>query len=226
MADPRARELTLTAADGHSFAVYRADPAGTPRGAIVVVQEIFGVNAHIRRVTDGFAADGYVAIAPAMFDRVERGVNLEYTRGDISKGRALKTRITTEMMTRDVEAAIAEVAGAGKVGIVGYCWGGFVAWMCSATASGLSCAVPYYGGGMTEAMDIEPRVPVMMHMSDRDTGLPVDKVRALAAKHPQAQLFLYEAEHGFNCDMRGSYNEAAATLARQRTLDFFHTHVG
>jgi carboxymethylenebutenolidase len=219
-------DMKLTAADGHTLGAYRVEPSGTPRGAIVVVQEIFGVNTHIRRVVEGFAADGYIVIAPAMFDRVERDVNLGYTTADIAKGRALKAQITTEMMTRDVEAAIAAVAHAGKVGIVGYCWGGFVAWMCSATARGLACAVPYYGGGMVENMDIAPRVPVMMHMSDRDSMLPVDKVRELAVKHPEAQLFLYEAEHGFNCDMRGSYNEAAATLARQRTLDFFRTNIG
>ena len=216
----------LLAADSHSFAAYLAEPTGTPRGAIVVVQEIFGVNSHIRSVTDGYAADGYLAIAPAMFDRIERGVDLGYTPDAIKKGRELKARITTETMTMDVDAAIAAVAHAGKVGIVGFCWGGFVAWMASAQVKGLSAAVPYYGGGMLENMDIKPRVPVLLHFGERDAILPVDKVRELAARHPQAHVHIYDADHGFNCDQRGSYDPAAATLARERTLAFFREHVG
>jgi len=219
-------ELQLEAADGHTFAAYRAEATGTPRGAIVVVQEIFGVNSHIKRVTDGFAADGYLAIAPAMFDRIERGVDLGYTPGAIAKGRELKVQITSEMMTRDVEAAIGAVATAGKVGIVGYCWGGFVTWMCSAHVNGLACAVPYYGGGILENIDIKPRVPVMLHFGEHDTMLPVTKVRELAAKHPPAQVHIYDADHGFNCDERGSYDAAASKLARERTLAFFRQHVG
>jgi len=219
-------DLTLTATDGHTLAAYRADPAGTPRGAIVVVQEIFGVNSHIRRVTDGFAADGYVAIAPAMFDRVERDVSLGYTQADVAKGRALKVQITADMMQLDVAAAIASVASAGKVGIVGYCWGGFVAWMMSAFADGLACAVPYYGGGMLENADITPRVPVMAHFGDRDSILPVDRVKELAAKHPSHTFHIYAADHGFNCDERASYDAAAAQVARERTRAFFARHVG
>ena len=219
-------DRTLTASDGHTLSAYRADPSATPRGAVVVVQEIFGVNGHIRRVTDGFAADGYVAIAPAMFDRVERDVRLGYTPADIAKGRALKVQITTDMMKRDVEAAIANVAGAGKVAIVGYCWGGYVTWMMSAHADGLACAVPYYGGGMLENADITPRVPVMAHFGDRDSILPVEQVKALATKHPDHTFHIYPADHGFNCDERGSYDAAAARLARERTLTFFATHVG
>ena len=216
--------IELTATDGHKLAAYRADPSGTPRGAIVVVQEIFGVNHHIRAVTDAFAADGYVAIAPALFDRIERNVDLPYTA--VPEGRALKVQITTEMAMCDLDAAIRAVAPAGKVGIVGYCWGGFITWMASAHAHGLACAVPYYGGGMLENMDIVPRVPVMGHFGDRDTLLPLDKVKQLIAKHPQHQFFIYEADHGFNCDERGSYDEPAAKLARERTLAFFRQHVG
>jgi len=219
-------DLELKAADGHTFAAYRADPTGTARGAIVVVQEIFGVNSHIRSVADGFAADGYVAIAPAMFDRIERGVNLGYTPETIQKGRALKAQITTEWMKLDVEAAIGAVASAGKVGLVGYCWGGFVTWMCAHHANGITCAVPFYGSGTVENGELAPGVPVMGHFSDRDASLPVDKVLALADKHPGVQMFIYPAEHGFNCDQRGSYNAEAAKLARERTLGFFRQHVG
>lgn len=218
--------LELTASDGHMLAAYRAEPKGTPRGAIVVVQEIFGVNGHIRRVTDGFAADGYLAIAPAMFDRLERGIDMGYTPDAIAKGRALKVKVTLDMMVRDVEAAIAHVAHAGKVGIVGYCWGGFVSWMCAAHARGLACAVAYYGGGILDHADLEPRVPVMGHFGEHDAGIPADGVRALAEKHPTHEFFLYPADHGFNCDERAVYDAAAAQLARERTLAFFHQHVG
>ncbi len=218
--------IELTASDGHTFSAYRADPAGTPRGAIVVVQEIFGVNHHIRAVTDGFAAEGYVAIAPALFDRKERGIELGYTPEAITKGRALKVQITTAMAMRDLSAAVTAVAGAGRVGIVGYCWGGYVAWMASAHLDGIACAVPYYGGGMLEHQDITPRVPVMAHFGELDTIIPVAGVRAFAAKHPNQQVFIYSADHGFNCDERGSYDAAAARLARERTLAFFRSHVG
>jgi carboxymethylenebutenolidase len=221
-----ASDVTLTAADGHTFTAYRADPGDAPRGAIVVVQEIFGVNSHIRRVTDGFAADGYVAIAPAMFDRVERGVNLGYTQDAIAKGRALKAQITLDMMKLDLAATIASVAQVGKVGIVGYCWGGFVTWRAAAHVDGLSCAVPYYGGGILDHADDVPRVPVMGHFGERDAGIPADGVRKLAAKHPTHHFFLYEADHGFNCDERGSYDAASSQLARIRTLGFFRDHVG
>lgn len=216
----------LLASDSHSFRAYLAEPAATPRGAIVVVQEIFGINSHIKRVTDGYAADGYLAIAPAMFDRVERGIDLDYTPEAVKKGRELKAQITTEMMTMDVEAAVAAVTRAGKIGIVGFCWGGFVTWMASARVPGLAAAVSYYGGGILENMDETPRVPVMMHFGERDAILPVDKVRELAAKHPPAQVHIYEADHGFNCDERGSYDAAAARLAHERTLAFFREHVG
>jgi carboxymethylenebutenolidase len=209
--------------------IYRAEPKGTPRGAIVVIQEIFGVNTHIREVTDGFAADGYLAIAPAMFDRYEVGVELGYTPETIVKGRALKNRVSHEEAIADVEAAIAQVAGAGRVGIVGYCWGGFVTWLAAVRARGLACAVPYYGGGILEhAVDETwtPRVPVLAHFGERDAMIPADGVRALAARYPAAQIHLYAADHGFNCDHRGSYDAAAAALARERTLAFFREHVG
>jgi carboxymethylenebutenolidase len=216
----------LIASDSHTFAAYRAEPASTPRGGIVVIQEIFGVNAHIKRVVDSYAAEGYLAIAPAMFDRIERGVSLDYAPESVTKGRALKIQVSTEMMIRDVEAAIAAVAHAGKVGIVGYCWGGFVAWMAAAYAHGLSCAVPYYGGGMLEHADLTPRVPVLAHFGDRDTIIPVEGVRTFAANHPAHTVHIYAADHGFNCDERDSYDAAAAQLARDRTLAFFRQHVG
>jgi carboxymethylenebutenolidase len=220
------RTIELTAADGFRLAAYRADPAGAPRGALVVAQEIFGVNGHIRGVCDGFAADGYVAIAPALFDRIERGVDLGYAPEDIARGRDLKARATVDAALLDVAAARDAAAGIGNVGVVGYCWGGFVAWMAASRLDGFACAVPYYGGGVLEAAGEQPRCPVMAHFGEQDTMIPADGVRRLAERHAGAQVFLYAAGHGFNCDQRASYDAAAAKLARERTLAFLGRHVG
>jgi carboxymethylenebutenolidase len=218
--------IELRASDGHQLAAYRADPAGKPRGAIVVIQEIFGVNSHIKSVADGYAKDGYVAIAPAMFDRVQRNVDLGYSPEDIAKGREIRGLVSNDMAMKDVEAAVKAAAGAGKVGIVGYCWGGLVTWLAAAKVSGLACAVAYYGGGILDNAELQPKVPLMGHFGDKDQHIPVDGVRKLAAKHPKHQIFVYEADHGFNCDQRGSYNEPAAKQARARSLEFFRKHVG
>src|SRR5512141_14962 len=133
--------IELTASDGFRLAAYRADPAGQgkPRGGLVVVQEIFGVNSHIRRVCDGFAADGYAAIAPALFDRYQRGVDIGCTPEDIARGRELKAMAGADAAMRDVAAARDALAGAGRVGGIGYCWGGFIAWLCAARLTGFAC---------------------------------------------------------------------------------------
>jgi carboxymethylenebutenolidase len=212
------RLTELTAADDFVLSAYRADPAGPPRGGLVVTQEIFGVNGHIRSVCDRFAADGYLAIAPALFDRCQRGVDIGYTPEDIAKGRELKAKAQIDAALRDVSAARGAAASAGKVGIVGYCWGGFVTWMAASRLPGFACAAPYYGGGMLEAIGEHPLCPVMAHFGERDTGIPVDGVRKFATAHPDVQVFIYAADHGFNCDQRGSYDAAAAKLARERTL--------
>jgi len=218
--------IELTASDGHRFAAYRADPAGQPKGGIVVIQEIFGGNSHIKSLADGFAADGYLAIAPAMFDRAQKNVDLGYSPQDIEKGRAIRAKITTDMAMKDSEAAVKAAAAAGKVGIVGYCWGGLVAWMAAAKVPGLACAVPYYGGGILDNAELQPKVPVMGHFGDKDAHIPVEGVKQLAEKHRTHQIFIYAADHGFNCDQRGSYNAPAAKQARSRTLAFFREHVG
>ena len=218
--------IELTASDGHRLAAYCAEPTGKPRGGIVVIQEIFGVNSHVKSVADGFAKDGYLAIAPAMFDRVQRNFDVGYTPEDIAKGRELRPKITLDMAMKDTQAAVNEAKKAGKVGIVGYCWGGFVAWMASAKVSGLSCAVPYYGGGILDNADIEPKVPVMGHFGEKDSMIPADGVRKLAEKHKKQQIFIYPADHGFNCEQRGSYHAPSANQARERTLEFFRKHVG
>ena len=218
--------IELIAADGFRLSAYRAVPDGTPRGALVVAQEIFGVNSHIRSVCDGYAADGYVAVAPALFDRCERGVDLGYSPADIARGRELKGLANTDAALLDVAAARDSVAGTGNVGVIGYCWGGYLAWVAAARLAGFACAVPYYGGGMTDAIGEQPTCPVMAHFGERDANIPAAGVKALAAAHPSAQVFLYPAEHGFNCDQRGAFDAAAAALARKRTLAFLRQNLG
>ena len=218
--------LNLTADDGVRLAAYRADATAQPRGGLIVVQEIFGVNGHIRAVCEGFAADGYVAIAPALFDRYERNVDIGYTAEEVARGRALKARASTDAALRDIAAAREAVATAGRVGVVGYCWGGFIAWMSAARVPGLGCAITYYGGGMPDAIAEQPRCPVSAHFGERDTAIPLPGVKQFAAAHREVEVHLYPAEHGFNCDQRGSYDPASAQLARQRTIAFLRQHVG
>ena len=218
--------LELTAADGHRFAAYRADPPGKPRGGIVVVQEIFGVNSHIRGVADGFAADGYLAIAPALFDRVERGIDIGYSQPEIERGRALMQKMSMDDALKDVTAALKAIASAGKIGIVGYCWGGTVAWVSAAKLDGLACSAPYYGGGILANKDLKPRCPVMLHFGETDHAIPIGDVRAWLAARPELAAHIYGAGHGFNCDQRGSYHAESAKLARERTLEFFRKQIG
>lgn len=217
--------IQLTAADGHKFSCYKAEPAGKPKGAIVVIQEIFGVNDHIRKVADGYAAEGYLALAPALFDRIRPGIEIGYTMPEIQEGFGYKTATKTEDALKDIQAAANEAGKAGKVGVVGYCWGGFLAWMSAANVKGLSASAPYYGGGIPDVADQQPKVPVMLHFGEKDSYIPMEGVAKVKAAHPTQQVFTYDADHGFNCDQRGSYNEAAAKEARKRTLEFFKQHI-
>ena len=220
--------IQLKAADGFAVPAYLAEPVGKAKAAVVVIQEIFGVNSHIQAVTDRFAAQGYLAIAPAMFERVTPGVNLGYQPDDMTAGMGLKaaaTDLPSPGVMQDIQAAIdyAAVQSGGKVGVVGFCWGGLLTWQSACTLNGISAAAPYYGGGMTAPSEVarQPKCPVMAHFGEKDHYIPMDGVHALAAAHPAMAVHTYAADHGFNCDQRGSYNEAAATLARSRTLAFF-----
>ena len=218
--------IELTATDGVTIKGYRADPAGKARGGLVVVQEIFGVNSHIRDVCDRYAADGYLAVAPAIFDRVERDVELGYTPDAMVRGRELRAACKLDQVLADIAAARAVAATAGRVGIVGYCWGGYLAYVSAARLPGFSCAIAYYGGGMQDALDEKPKVPVLGHFGEKDQHIPVAGIRKLAAANPSLEVHFYDADHGFNCDQRGSYDAAAAKVARERTLAFLQVHVG
>jgi len=219
--------LPLTAADGHRLSAYRATPAGKARGALVVVQEIFGVNSHIKKVTDGFAADGYVAIAPALFDRVERDFETGYAPADIERGRMVRGKLQIEDAVKDVAAAVTELQKTGlKIGVVGYCFGGTMAWLAATRIPGVAAASSFYGGGVADAAGEQPRCPVIFHFGETDASIPKDHWDRIKAQHPTIPMHIYPAGHGFSCDERGSFHEPSARQARQRTIDFFREHVG
>jgi len=221
----------LKAADGFTFPAYVAQPAGKPRGGVVVLQEIFGVNSHIRAVADGYAAAGYLAVAPSTFHRVKPGVELGYAPDDMSAGMALKATVEAlpaPGVLQDIQAAVNHAAQAGKVGMVGYCWGGLLTWRSACLLNGLSAAVPYYGGGMTSEAEVarQPKCPVLAHFGEKDHWIPLDGVEALKRAHPAVDVHIYAANHGFNCDQRGAWDATAAAQARERTLAFFARHLG
>ena len=224
--------IDLKAADGFTFPAYVAEPQGKAKGAMVVLQEIFGVNSHIQDVVNRFAAQGYFAIAPALFERVEKGVDIGYNEATMTAGIALKAAVMAlpgAGIMQDIQASIDHAAstGAGEVGIVGFCFGGFLAWRSACMLSGLSAAVPYYGGGMVSGEEIArtPKCPVLAHFSDHDHSVPMEGVNALIKAHPKVQAHIYNADHGFNCDQRGAYQLEAAKLAMERTLAFLATHL-
>ena len=245
----------ITSRDGFVLPAYVALPSRKPKGSIVVLQEIFGVNAHIRQVVDGFAKAGYLAVAPATFHRIKTGVELGYTAEDMAAGVALKAAVEaqkspdnspiTPLVMQDIQATINYAATASKmstmdtvlsggnaakgsnVGVVGYCWGGLLTWRAACLLQGVGAAVPYYGGGMTVGAEATrtPQCPVMCHFGDKDKHITMDTVNAFKAAQKDVEVNVYAADHGFNCDHRGSYDAAAADLALERTLDFFGNYV-
>lgn len=223
--------VDLKSADGMLVPAYVARPAAAPRGAVVVLQEIFGVNSHIQSVADGYAAAGYLAVAPSAFHRVQAGVSLGYTQDDMTAGFGLKTAVEAlpaPGVMADIQAAIDYAAQGGKVAVVGYCWGGLLTWRAACLLQGVQAAVPYYGGGITTPEEIArtPKCPVLAHFGDQDHWIPLEGVAALRQAHPDIEVQVYAANHGFNCDQRGSFDAAAASLARERTLAFLARHLG
>lgn len=213
--------ITLTCKDGVRISAYRARPVGKPKGGIVVLQEIFGVNHHIRAVADRFAAAGYLAIAPALFDRVEKGVELGYGMEDRPRAMEIRGRTKIDDTLADVAAAIEAAKEGGKVGVVGYCWGGTLAYAAAARLPGVSAAVGYYGGGIAGIAAERPRAPLMLHFGERDKHIPLSDVDKIRAAQPEVPVFVYAADHGFNCDERESYDALAAAEAELRTMKFF-----
>ena len=220
--------ITLKCGDGVEISAYRSDPARKPRGGMVVIQEIFGVNAHIRAVADLYAAHGYLAFAPALFDRAERGVDMGYDQASRERGFALLGKSARDKALLDIAAAIDVAGSAGKAGVVGFCWGGALAWFSAVQLPGIVAAVGYYGGGILQAKDLKPKVPIMLHFGENDDHIPAAGVRELAKEHPEIPIYLYPAAgHAFNRDPDPhAYHAPSAALARQRTLEFFGKHIG
>jgi len=221
------KPLSLVATDSHKLGAYRADPAGKPKGGVVVIQEIFGVNHHIRSVCDRLAAEGYSAVAPALFDRITRDFECGYTPDEVANARKFVAAPDFDAMVRDTDAAMKELDGVGPVAIMGFCLGGTIAFLSAARLSGLKAAICYYGGGIARFADEKPKCPTQMHFGRKDAHIPMTAVDEIRQKRPEAEVCVYdEADHGFHCDERGSYDEKSAKLAWDRTLAFFAQHIG
>ncbi len=219
--------ISLISSDGFQLSAYRAEPEGATHGGVVVVQEIFGVNSHIRSVVNRYAAAGYLAIAPAIFDRERPGIELGYTDDDIAVGRDIaRGKLDFQNVLADVAAAGANAAEAGKVGVVGYCFGGMVTAAAAIHLAGtFDAAVSYYGGSTVGLIDKTPEIPMMMHFGERDHAIPLDDVDKISAAWPRVAIHLYDAEHGFNCDHRASFSAVPAAIAQARSYRFFDDHL-
>jgi carboxymethylenebutenolidase len=219
-------DIKLTASDNFQLGGYRADPATAPKAAMVVIQEIFGVNHHIRAICDRFAGNGYVAIAPSIFDRIEPNFQSGYSPDEVAVARKFVANPDWEAMLRDSQAAIDAVKDVGPVGIIGFCLGGSVAYAAATKLSGLSAAIGYYGGAIVRFAGDTPKVPTQLHFGEKDAGIPLSDVDIIRAKRPDVEIHVYPgAQHGFNCDERASYDSASAAIAKQRSLDFLARHL-
>ena len=212
--------VTLTASDGHKFQAWWAPPQGMPRAGLVVIQEIFGVNSHIRDLTERFAREGYLAVAPSVFDRIQRGLDIGYTEADIAKGREIVGKVDWDKVIVDVDAARMSVASLGSVGITGFCFGGSVTWVAAARLK-FTAAAAYYGGAIARFAKEKPACPIICHFGKQDANIPLPMVDEIKAAQPQVPIFLYDAGHGFSCDQRASFNQAAHDEAWKRTLAHF-----
>jgi carboxymethylenebutenolidase len=220
------KDIKLTASDNFQLGGYRADPATAPKAAVVVIQEIFGVNHHIRAVCDRLAGEGYVAIAPSIFDRIEPNFQCGYSPDEVAVARKFVANPDWAAMQLDTQAAIDAVRDVGPVGIVGFCLGGSVAYAAATKLSGLTAAIGYYGGAIVRFADDKPKVPTQLHFGEKDAGIPLADVETIRSKRPDVEIHVYPgAQHGFNCEERASYDKASADIARQRSLDFFAMHL-
>lgn len=217
----------IAMADGFELGAYMAEPAnGQAKGVIVVIQEIFGVNGHIREVADGYASEGYLAIAPALFDRVDKDIQLGYTENDMGRGIELAfQRLDMSQTLKDLQSVVTFAEQKGPVGVVGYCFGGLLTFLSACQINGVKAASSYYGGGIAGVLDQQPQCPLIMHFGELDAHIPMSDVEKIKLGCPNVPVHVYDADHGFNCDHRASFNEPAAKLARQRTLDHFAKHL-
>ena len=219
-------QISIKMQDGFELSAYRSTPSAESKGVVVVVQEIFGVNAHIREVADGYAAQGYSAIAPALFDRIERDIELDYAEADMSKGVELAFEgLEMAQTMKDLQSVVDLGAAQGAVGVVGFCFGGLLTYLSACQLKGVAAASSYYGGGIVGVLDHQPKCPLIMHFGELDAHIPITDVEKIKAANPRIPVHVYDADHGFNCDHRASYSEQAAELALQRTLEHFDQHL-
>jgi carboxymethylenebutenolidase len=219
------KTITLKTADGAEIGAYRAEPAGAPRGGLVVIQEAFGVNDYVRSVVERYAAEGYTSIAPMIYDRQERGVELGYEGDDLARARELRRGLQWNLIMADVAASIDAVSTSGKVGIIGYCVGGSVAWL-AAQRLPVAAAVSYYGRDIVDLLEPKPACPVMLHYAETDHHIPLADVETVRAAYPAVPLYIYPGEHGFDCDLRANFHPESASVARQRSAAFLERHIG
>ena len=222
--------ITLKASDGHELDAYRADPVGKPKGCMIVIQEIFGVNSHIKSVADRVAANGYLAVAPCLQDRAQKNFEVGYTPADVEKGKEMRMKVKNEDSIKDLRATLAylqQEGGGTKVGVVGFCWGGSLSWLAATEIDGLSVAISYYGGEVASTADRKAKCPVMFHFGDKDMSIPMDKVEIVKAKQGDVNpVYVYAAGHGFSCDARGSFDAAAHATALERSQAYVAKYVG
>ena len=217
--------IKATASDGHAFDIYLAQSKGSPRGGIVLIQEIFGVNNHIKSVAERFSSNGYLVGAPSLFDRVQPNILLGYSTEDVIRGKELKNNLGNEKPLIDIIATLNIVRSAGRVAVVGYCWGGTLAWLSACQVDGFNAAISYYGAGIGELLSIEPRCPSIFHFGEQDHTIPVAEVNSLRQAHPECPVYLYPANHGFNCEQRDSFHSTSSAIAFERTIQHLAKYI-
>ena len=217
--------INATASDGHEFDIYLAQAKGSPRGGIVLIQEIFGVNNHIKNVAEKFSSNGYLVGAPSLFDRVQPDIQLGYSTEDIRRGRELKDNLGNESPLMDITATLNIVRSAGHVAVVGYCWGGTLAWLSACQVDGFNAASSYYGGGIGKLLSIQPKCPSIFHFGEQDHAIPAEEINSLRQAHPECPIYLYPAGHGFNCEQRDSFNSTSSAIAFERTIQHLDKYI-
>lgn len=218
--------IDIQAKDGFTLGAWHAPAQGERKGGLVVIQEIFGITPHIRDVCDGFAADGFEVLAPALFDRTERGFTAEFTAEGFERARKAAGAVEWDKVVMDVQACVDRLKDAGPVFIVGYCFGGAVVWVAACRVEGLAAASGYYGRLIVDFLDETPRCPIILHFGETDPSIPMENVKRISEAHPDIPVHVYPAGHGFNSDRPELHHEESARLARQRTLDLFRAHMG
>lgn len=217
--------IRATASDGHEFDIYLAQSKGSPRGGIVLIQEIFGVNNHIKSVAEKFASSGYLVGAPSLFDRVKPDIQLGHNIEDVTRGKELIEILGNERPLIDIEATLSIVRSAGNVAVVGYCWGGTLAWLSACQVDGFNAAVSYYGGGIGELTSMQPECPSIFHFGEQDHGIPITEINSLKQAHPECPIYIYPAGHGFNCEQRDSFHLTSSKIAFERTIQHIDKYI-